>query len=170
MGKKNENASGLVMLDTLNIYGALISVGAMNTRKKNADKIISLGAYYVLCGKNNHRELRNEIAAYFTKVSRDTPECLARYEETDAGHGRTEVRCYRQLRVNEWITESAHWQGLQTVTEVERERHTSKTGEPSREKHYYISSLPPDVKRIAGAIRSHWEVENKVYWDTGCDV
>ncbi|EBX1212361.1 ISAs1 family transposase, partial [Salmonella enterica subsp. enterica serovar Newport] len=39
-----------------------------------------------------------------------------------------------------------------------------KTGEPSREKQYYISSLPPDVERIAGAIRSHWEVENKVHW------
>ncbi|EBV1275949.1 ISAs1 family transposase, partial [Salmonella enterica subsp. enterica serovar Oranienburg] len=25
-------------------------------------------------------------------------------------------------------------------------------------------SLPPDVKLIAGAIRSHWEVENKVHW------
>ncbi|HGX2760709.1 TPA: ISAs1 family transposase [Salmonella enterica subsp. enterica serovar Newport] len=164
LGKKNENASGLVMLDTLNIYGALISVGAMNTRKKNADKIISRGADYVLCVKNNHRELRNEIAACFTKVSRDTPEYLARYEETDAGHGRTEVRRYRQLRANEWITESAHWQGLQTVIEVERERYTSKTGEPSREKQYYISSLPPDVERIAGAIRSHWEVENKAHW------
>ncbi|EJH8886288.1 ISAs1 family transposase [Salmonella enterica] len=164
LGKKNENASVLVLLDTLNINGALISVDAMNTQKKIADKIISRGADYVLCVKNNHRELRNEIAACFTKVSRDTPEYLARYEETDAGHGRTEVRRYRQLRANEWITESAHWQGLQTVIEVERERHTSKTGEPSREKHYYISSLPPDVKRIAGAIRSHWEVENKVRW------
>ncbi|ENK0985349.1 ISAs1 family transposase [Salmonella enterica] len=77
----------LVLLDTLNINGVLISVDAMNTQKKIADKIISRGADYVLCVKNNHRELRNEIAAYFTKVSRDTPEYLARYEETDAGHG-----------------------------------------------------------------------------------
>lgn len=97
----------------------------MNTQKKIADKIISRGADYVLCVKNNHRELRNEIAAYFTKVSRDNPEYLARYEETDAGHGRTEVRRYRQLRVNEWISQSVHWRGMQTVIEVERERYTS---------------------------------------------
>ncbi|HIB1617233.1 TPA: ISAs1 family transposase, partial [Salmonella enterica subsp. enterica serovar Muenchen] len=164
LGKKNENASVLVLLDTLNINGALISVDAMNTQKKISDKIINRGADYVLCVKNNHRELQNEIAAYFTKVSRDTPEYQARYEETDAGHGRTEVRRYRQRRANEWITESAHWQGLQTVIEVERERYTSKTGEPSREKQYYISPLPPDVERIAGAIRSHREVENKAHW------
>ncbi|EII7450382.1 ISAs1 family transposase [Salmonella enterica subsp. enterica serovar Newport] len=34
----------------------------------------------------------------------------------------------------------------------------------SRNKQYYISSLPPDVGRIAGAIRSHWEVETKAHW------
>ncbi|EDM3692492.1 hypothetical protein CSM81_23575 [Salmonella enterica subsp. enterica serovar Infantis] len=50
------------------------------------------------------------------------------------------------------------------MIEFERERHISKTGEPSREKQYYISSLPPDVERIAGTIRSHWEVENKAHW------
>lgn len=164
LGKKNENASVLVLLDTLNINGALISVDAMNTQKKIADKIIGRGADYVLCVKNNHRELRNEIAAYFIKVSHDNPEFLAEFEETDAGHGRTEVRGYRQLRVNEWITESAHWRGLQTVTEVERERHTSKTEQPSCEKQYYISSLSLDVEKIAWAIRSHWEVEAKSHW------
>jgi len=163
LGKKNENASVLVLLDTLNINGALISVDAMDTQKKIADKIISRGADYVLCVKNNHRELRNEIAAFFTKVSRDNPEYQARYEETDAGHGRTEVRRYRQLRANEWITESAYWLGLQTVIEVERERHTSKTGEPSREKQYYISSLPPDVERIATAT-GKWRIKRTGYW------
>ncbi|EBK5908280.1 ISAs1 family transposase, partial [Salmonella enterica] len=54
LGKKNENASVLVLLDTLNINGALISVDAMNTQKKIADKIINRGADYVLCVKNNH--------------------------------------------------------------------------------------------------------------------
>ena len=51
LGKKNENASVLVLLDTLNINGALISVDAMNTQKKIADKIIGRGADYVLCVK-----------------------------------------------------------------------------------------------------------------------
>lgn len=159
--------SVLVLLDTLNINGALISVDAMNTQKKIADKIISRGADYVLCVKNNHSVLRNEIAAYFTKVSRDNPEFLAEFEETDAEHGRTEARRYRQPRVSEWITESAHWRLLQTIIEVERERYTSKAEHPSHEKQYYIRLLPPDVGRIAGAIRSHWEVEAKAHWVLG---
>ena len=34
----------------------------------------------------------------------------------------------------------------------------------STEKRYYISSLPADAKRIAHAVRSHWEVENRLHW------
>ena len=32
------------------------------------------------------------------------------------------------------------------------------------EKRYYISSLAPDSKQLAHAIRSHWEVENRLHW------
>lgn len=32
------------------------------------------------------------------------------------------------------------------------------------EKRYYISSLPPDSEKLAHAIRSHWEIENRLHW------
>lgn len=163
-GKKNENASVLALLDTLNIKKALISVDALNSQKKIADKIVSRGADYVLCIKNNHKTLRDEIGSYFDKVTRDNPEYLNTHEETDAGHGRIEVRRYRQLLLSEWITESIHWKGIKTVIEVERERHVGGGGEVQTEKHYYISTLSPDAERIGQAIRSHWEVENKAHW------
>ena len=28
----------------------------------------------------------------------------------------------------------------------------------------YISSLPADAKRIGQAVRSHWEIENRLHW------
>lgn len=34
----------------------------------------------------------------------------------------------------------------------------------STERAYYISSLPADAERIARAVRSHWEVENRLHW------
>ncbi|MDQ7072371.1 MAG: ISAs1 family transposase [Gammaproteobacteria bacterium] len=161
-GKKNENASVLDMLDHLNIKGALISADAMNTQRKIADKIIKKQGDYILCVKNNHKTLRAEIAAYFHKVKRDTPEHINYSEETNGGHGRIEVRRYRQLHINEWIKEAQHWAGISSIVEVERERHIK--GKVQHETLYYISSLAPDVARIADAIRSHWEVENKVHW------
>ena len=32
------------------------------------------------------------------------------------------------------------------------------------ETRYFISSLPPDSTRLARAIRSHWEIENRLHW------
>ena len=54
------------------------------------------------------------------------------------------------------------WSDLKSFAIVERERTVgSKT---SCERRYYISSLPADAQRIAHAVRSHWEVENRLHW------
>jgi predicted transposase YbfD/YdcC len=161
-GKKNENASVLDMLDTLNISGAIVSADAMNTQKKIVAKIVKNGGDYVLCVKNNHKKLKEEIAAYFHKVTRDTPEHIQCHEEVDSGHGRIESRYYRQLRMNEWIEEGNNWQGIQTIIEVTRKRIIKD--KTQQETLYYISSLMPDILQISDAIRGHWEVENKVHW------
>ena len=34
----------------------------------------------------------------------------------------------------------------------------------STERVCYISSLPADAERVAQAVRSHWEVENRLHW------
>ena len=162
-GKKNENASVLDLLDTLNIKGALISADAMNSQKKIVEKICSENADYVLCIKNNHKQLRDEIAAYFHKVERDNPAWIACNEQTDSGHGRIEGRRCQQLRVSEWISEAQHWKGIRSVIKIERERHL-KDKEVSTETQYYISSLDIDPVAVNQAIRAHWEVENKVHW------
>ena len=36
--------------------------------------------------------------------------------------------------------------------------------EPSLERCYYLSSLPADAGLIAGAVRSHWGIENTLHW------
>ena len=161
-GKKNENSSVLELLDTLNIDGAIVSADAMNTQKKIAAKILNNGGDYVLCVKNNHKKLKEEIAAYFHKIKRESPEHIQHHEEIDAGHGRIEVRNYRQLRMSEWISEGNRWQGIQTVIEVTRKRIIDE--QEQEETLYYISSLAPDIIQISGAIRGHWGVENSVHW------
>lgn len=162
-GKKNENASVLDILDTLDIKGALISADAMNSQTKIVNKIHSEHADYLLCIKNNQKNLRDEISAYFHKVQRDSPELITHAEHTDAGHGRIEVRRCQQLLVNEWITEAKKWKGIHSVIKLERERHI-KGKETTKETQYYISSLDIDPKAISQAIRAHWEVENKAHW------
>lgn len=99
----------------------------------------------------------------FTKLNEKRLEFIEEYEEIDSGHGRIEERKYRQLRVSEWIKEAKQWSNIQTVIEVERTRHI-KDKKVQQETLYYISSRVPDAKKVGCAIRSHWEVENKVHW------
>lgn len=37
-------------------------------------------------------------------------------------------------------------------------------GKSTTELSYYLSSLPPEPKRLAAAIRAHWKVENELHW------
>ena len=162
-GKKNEQASVMAMQDLLQVKGAHITADAMNTQKKIARKVHKKKGDYTLSLKDNHKTPREEIKAYFHKVSRDDPAQIAVYEEVDGGHGRVEKRTCRQLSVSKWVSGAAKWPGLKSMIEMERERHLPGK-EVETEIQYYISSLPVDAARVAQGIRRHWEVENKVYW------
>jgi len=48
------------------------------------------------------------------------------------------------------------------VVRVERERRIAD--KTQTETVYYLSSLPPDAKRILAATRAHWSVENTFHW------
>jgi predicted transposase YbfD/YdcC len=39
-----------------------------------------------------------------------------------------------------------------------------KSNEITAETHYFISSLADDAKKVAGAIRGHWGIENSLHW------
>jgi predicted transposase YbfD/YdcC len=45
---------------------------------------------------------------------------------------------------------------------VDREREAD--GKRSSERQFYLSSLPPDVRRHADVIRGHWSIENSLHW------
>jgi predicted transposase YbfD/YdcC len=83
-------------------------------------------------------------------------------EQSDAGHGRCEVRrC--------WVTEDLRTlpdpergPGLRSIVMVEAERHVGD--QCSREVRYYISSLGADAGCIARAVRAHWGIENQLHW------
>ena len=160
---KNEQAGVLEVLDSLCLKNAVVSVDAMSTRKKIAEKIKACKGGYVMPLKHNHRVFRAELEAYFHKAERDTPDKIARYQETDSERGRIDERHYRQLAVDKaWLTEATKWAGIKTVVCVERRR--IEQDRESRETAYYISSLTADVTELARSIRGHWEVENKAHW------
>ena len=54
------------------------------------------------------------------------------------------------------------WKGIQSIICIESQR--TLNGKTSIEKRYYLSSLKPNAKVLAQAIRKHWTVENELHW------
>jgi len=163
-GKKNENATVLELLDTLELKDTIVTVDAMNSQKDIAKKICARGGAYLFNIKNNHKRFKTEIADYFHKISRDEQVTYNKnyYEEVDAGHGRIETRTCRVLAISDWIEGIDDWCDIKSVIEIKRRReHRDKV---SDETQCYISALWLDAKKMAACVRNHWGVENKAHW------
>lgn len=165
--KSNEITAIPRLLDLLSIEGAIVSIDAMGTQKKIARKIRTKKADYVLSLKGNQNALHENIKLYLQseieKACAETNNKITDiYIDHDKGHGRIEQRtCYVTDQI-EWLDQRSEWCDLKTVAMVESV--VTIHYKTVSEQRFFISSLPPDAKEIAEAIRSHWAIENGLHW------
>lgn len=164
--KSNEITAIPKLLELLDIGGCIITIDAMGCQKKIAESIIDKDANYILAVKGNHGSLNDTIERFFTYHKKYGFKIkgynFTSYEETNGDHGRIEVRKYWATDDISWLKHDHNWPGLTTVIMVESTRLLKD--KTTTEIRYYISSLKPDAKQIGKAIRSHWQVENKLHW------
>lgn len=159
--KSNEITAIPELLATLALNGCVVTIDAMGTQTAIAKTIRERGADYVLCVKDNHPKLvESFLLAQAGMRGALTPSSTT--ESREEGHGRTEVRRCWAFDAVDRLYKAEQWADLKSFAIVERER-TMGT-RTSHERCYYISSLPADAPRIARAVRSHWEVENRLHW------
>ena len=81
-----------LLLQRLQLTGALVTIDAMGTWDEDRRGHPDAGGDYLLALKDNQKRLAEEVALYF-----DSPEQRARapLETTDADHGRIEPRIAR---------------------------------------------------------------------------
>jgi len=120
----------------------------------------------VLAVKENQPTLHEQIEAYFLEqLEADQPHSkMRRHRETDKSHGRTETRQTLVAPAPQTLLASGLWVGLATIAMVIRQSVDHATGKTTDEVRYFISSLPAKAKRLAGAIRQHWSIENGLHW------
>lgn len=159
--KSNEITAIPELLATLALNGCVVTIDAMGTQTAIAKTIRERGADYVLCVKDNHPKLVESFLLAQAGIGGVlTPSSTT--ESREEGHGRTEVRRCWAFDAVDRLCKAEQWADLKSFAIVERER-TMGT-RTSHERCYYISSLPADAPRIARAVRSHWEVENRLHW------
>lgn len=165
--KSNEITAIPELLKLLVIKDCIVTIDAMGCQTNIAQLIIDQGGDYVLALKGNqgnlHRDVQ-DLLAYaqeidFKQVAHD------QYQIVEKGHGRLEIRRHWTISEPEFITfvdPKGKWAGIQSIGMVEAQRTIGD--QTSSEVRYYISSLSGDATRFAQAIRTHWEIENKVHW------
>lgn len=163
-GSPGEPAAIPELLELLELEGAVITADAHNCTAPVTRAIVDRKADYVLAVKGNRGQFYERVVDAFARRERFAEG--KRHAEVEEGHGRRETRIVSVLEPDEWprgTKKNGDWAGLRTAARIERTREIIG-GETTAEIHFFVSSLPPDAKRIGEAIRSHWSVENDLHW------
>ena len=167
--KSNEITAIPQLLDDLYLAGAIVTLDAMGTQTKIAQKIRDKRADYVLAVKRKQGQLYADLQDWFAWADQQHFQGIVHsYAQTvNKNHGRIEIRqCWAlsDPQAFEVIRHYDGWAGLQSIVRVRRERRALDNLPVSPETVYFISSLPPDADLLLRAVRAHWSIENNFHW------
>jgi predicted transposase YbfD/YdcC len=102
--------------------------------------------------------LDNHIQSSFSSVKHDV------FISINGGHGIIETRkVWLTFDVELLIERYPRWKSIKGIAVIESTRKVA--GKETYERRYYITShSDKPAQFIAGAIRSHWHLENKLHW------
>lgn len=161
--KSNEITAIPELLDLIFVKNCIITIDAMGTQTKIAEKIIEKKADYVLALKGNQPNLHQDVVDFFEDAEKTkfdgfkVKSCTT----TDKGHGRIETRKYYLVEDIDWLSMKDQWKGLKSIGMAIRE--CEAKGKKTVEKRYYISSLTDSIDEFSTAVRKHWGIES-THW------
>jgi predicted transposase YbfD/YdcC len=163
--KSNEITAIPELLDILDVTGTIVTIDAMGTQTKIAEKIIEKKADYVLALKANHETLYNEVVQFFEKADDEKYQVdhgIKTFREITKGHGRNEVRESYITSDIKWMKDAKkHWKNLASIGMVVYQREEKE--EKITERRYFICSIEDNPERFAYAVRKHWGIES-MHW------
>jgi len=160
--KSNEITAIPELLDALSLDGSVVSIDAMGTQTKIAEKIISKNAGYVLAVKDNQPKLHQAVKDFFADVSSYGTRTSV-FVEDEVSHGRIEHREYYQATIPPDFAETRRFPNAETIGMVIR-THTAGDGKIKTETRYFISSERRNGANFACYVRRHWAIENSLHW------
>lgn len=164
--KSNEITAIPLLLERLELKGALVTIDAMGTQNAIADLIVARGGDYLLALKGNRPATHADVVAFFA----DPPPGMTTepYETTDNDHGRLETRRHSVCHAVDWLRSDRRYPHeprfphLAAIAMVETR--VERAGRIEHERRYYLSSAPLDARTFAQAVRAHWHIENRLHW------
>jgi predicted transposase YbfD/YdcC len=164
--KTNEITAIPELIELLDLQDCVVTIDAAGCQKEIAARLVAKGADYLLAVKNNQPNLYDQVTEQFAEeLDKGKADSKVRcHRQVEAGHGRTETRHTFVVPAPQALVQSGIWAGLATLVLVIRESLDHATGKVTEDVRYFISSLPARAKRLAGAVRQHWGIENSLHW------
>jgi predicted transposase YbfD/YdcC len=158
-GKTNEITRFGPLLDQISdLRDTVITADAMHCQRDHVTYLAERGAHWILTVKGNQPYPHKQLAGLPWKAIPDAT------RDDDRGHGRREIRTLKILTVSTGIDFPHAAQAIQ----IRRRRR--RLDEPKRfttETVYAITNLQVHQAKphqLAGWIRGHWSIENKIHW------
>jgi predicted transposase YbfD/YdcC len=163
-GKSNEITAVPKLLELLELTGAVVTLDAMHCQKDTLAAIRAKGADYLVPVKDNQPKLCGFLLEAFLAYGEDNYQAreVKQYRTVERNRGRDEERIVYAAPPPPELKGHAEWLDVRSIVMVYRA--TTRNGKLTEETSYYISSLPPAVKKIARYIRGHWGIENTLHW------
>jgi predicted transposase YbfD/YdcC len=166
--KSNEITAIPELLDLLEVAGCIVTIDAIGCQTQIAETIVRKQADYVLTVKENQPHLHEDLAYYFQMYLQDENplQWIHDHHQTlQKAHGRIETRQCWVLSAAPYLDSVRglkDWPHLKSLICMVSQRKIGTVVE--QDTRYFISTLPPEAKRLSGAIRGHWGIENRLHW------
>jgi predicted transposase YbfD/YdcC len=162
--KSNEITAIPMLLELLDLHGALVTIDAMGCQKAIAKQIVEKGGDYVLTVKANQGHLLEDIQATVDKALNGIlpAEIVKEYNKDESGHGRQEQRSCVVIHHVDDIRDRDQWDKLTIVGMCGSER--TVNGKTSTEVRYFIGSKQMSARKYGNVLRGHWGIENNLHW------
>lgn len=160
--KSNEITAIPKLLELLELKGCIVTIDAMGTQTKIAEKIVDKGADYILTVKENQPQLYQDIRLFFQTEGKTISE-KARTDEDS--HGRIETRELIISRDIAFLDPEDRWKNLSGIGMLTTTQQKVGSEGMQSHTHYIIFSNPnATAQQILSAKRSHWGIENSLHW------
>jgi predicted transposase YbfD/YdcC len=164
--KTVEKSTLPIILEQVNVEGAIISGDAHFTVAESAEQIVEAKADYILAVKENQPTLHDEMENFFNQAHakgwEEVPHSFHR--DVDKDHGRIEIREVRVVEDLDWLPNACKWKNLACLIEVRSTRQKTESAVSEVLRRLYISSRRASAKTFAKWIRQHWGIENRCHW------
>jgi len=163
-GKSNEITAVPKLLELLELTGAVVTMDAMHCQKDTLAAIRAKGADYLVPVKDNQPKLYGLLLETFLAYGERNYQTreVKQYRTVERNRGRDEERIVYAAPPPPELKGHAEWLDVRSIVMIYRA--TTRNGKVTEETSYFISSLPPQVKRLARFIRGHWSIENSLHW------